>query len=243
MTTFSFGSDLHGNEQHSQAVACFKRFVEAEKPDLRIFGGDLFNMAALRRAADHNEKELRLGEDLDEGLALLEWYKPNVLILGNHDARLWDAIQRDRVQRRGWLAELAGVYISKFNKTVTKLGIKVLPYEKTKGIYKFESLSFGHGFGGGKDLTKDMAETYGNIVLGHGHRVEQIPVVRLGKPAIGYQAGCLCVDDMDWTRADLGALKQEQGFAYGVIDGKNHHVSLARIVDGKAVVASDFKVI
>lgn len=242
MTTFTFATDLHGIEQDAKAVAAFLRFTDDFKPKLRVFGGDLWNFAALRRGADEDEKRTRLAEDFAAGLDFLEVYQPDVLLLGNHDQRLWDSVVREGVSKSGWLAELAGGYIDQFNKTARKLKIQVRPYNKRDGVYRNGNLAFAHGFGHGATLAENMAKAYGNVVFGHGHKIERVNVMQAGTSVTAYESGALCKTDMDYVRADLSALRQEHGFAYGVV-GPTPEVFQARITNGKALVATGFKVV
>ena len=242
MEPFISATDLHGIEQDYKAVAAFKSFVkDFDKSAFRIFKGDLFNFAALRRQAAEHEKGIRLREDFDAGIEFLEWYRPKVLILGNHDQRLWDAVKIERVKHSGWKAELAQSYIKEFDAVAEKLGIKVLKYN-TKSVFRKGGFAFAHGFGSGANMTQSMAETYGNVLFGHGHKIERVTAMNSGRPVTGYQVGCLCRDDMDYARADLGALRQEQGWAYGFFS-PHAEVYQARVVNGKALVAAGFKVI
>jgi hypothetical protein len=85
-----------------------------------------------------------------------------------------------------------------------------------------------------------MARTYGNVVFGHGHKIERVTEMHGGRPVTAYQTGCLCSDDMEYTRSQLTFLRQEQGWAYGVY-GKTPEVFQARAINGTALVASGFK--
>lgn len=240
MKPFISATDLHGIEQDRRAVKKFKTFTEEfDRKAIRIFKGDLWNFAALRRQAAEHEKSIRLKEDFLAGIEFLDWYRPKVLILGNHDQRLWDAVKIERVKHSGWKAELAQGYIESFEKTAKKLGITVLKYNK-RSVFKLGGLTFAHGFGSGDALTKNMAETYGNVLFGHGHKIERVTAMSAGRPVTGYQIGCLCRDDMDYTRADLGTLRQEQGWAYGFF-APQAEVFQARYFHGRAIVASGFK--
>lgn len=243
MTPFIFAADLHGIEQHKPTVAALRAEVDDLDPGvLRIFGGDLWNFAALRRAAAEHEKSIRLNEDFLAGIEFLKWFKPKVLILGNHDQRLWDAVKQDRVKHSGWKAELAAAYIAQFEAFAKAENIKVLPYTKRGGIYQQDGMTFAHGFGGGENLTVKMGEAYGDVIFGHGHRFESLPTVRNGRVVRSNQIGSLCNPDMDYNRADLGALKQENGWGYGFLSKTEGHTVLpARVIKGKALVASDFK--
>lgn len=245
MYNFIFASDLHGIEQHKKAVAAFKTFVDDFDPgytSIRVFGGDLWNLAALRRQADEYEKNIRLKEDFQAGLEFLEWYKPQVLLVGNHDQRLWDAVKRERVNRTGWLAELAESYLDQFKEFAQNMNIKVLPYDKRRGIYRVHGLSFAHGYGAGENLTSNMTKAYGHVVHGHGHRIERVTEMHANEKVTGYQVGCLCRDDMDYTRADLGTLKQQQGWAYGAVGaGMQPAVFQATYTPSGTMIASALK--
>lgn len=239
MPNFLFATDVHGIEQDRVAVKTFKSAADALGPSFRIFGGDLWNFAALRRGADEDEKSIRLAEDYQAGLEFLEWYKPSVFLLGNHDQRLWDAVKRERVRKSGWLAELAGLYISEFTAFAKKLKIKVLPYDKTKGVFRWNGVAFAHGYGHGDMLTTKMADSYGNVVFGHGHKIIRETVMKGKHPVTGYQIGCLAKKNMDYVRADLHALRQQHGFAYGSAT----EIFTPEILNGHTTIATATKVV
>lgn len=244
MQPFIFATDFHGIEADPAAVKAFKSAVElidAKNKHLRIFGGDLFNFAALRRGADHDEKEIRLREDYEAGMAFLEWYRPKVLLLGNHDQRLWDVTGRERVKKSGWLSELAQNYIEDFAARTRKLRIQVLPYDKKKGVFRSNGVAFAHGFGSGSTLPQNMASAYGTVVFGHGHKIIRDTVMKGNKTATGYEVGCLCRHNMEYTRSDLGSLRQQHGFAYGVLDHHRSVVLQPEIVSGTVIVAELLK--
>lgn len=243
MQSFIFATDLHGIEQDAPAVKSFKSFTDSfDKGALRIVGGDLWNFASLRRAASEDEKKIRLKEDFYAGIDFLEWFKPSVLLLGNHDQRLWDTVTREKMNRVGWQAELAETYVTEFNRIAKRLNILVKPYDKRKGIYRVGKVSFAHGFGHGSTLTENMARTYGTVIFGHGHKIERASTMRDGYPVTAYQMGCLASSDMEYTRADLSSLRQEQGWGYGVL-GKQTEIFQARVINGKALVADGFKLV
>ena len=56
MKSFVFASDLHGDKQDYDAVGELLKFTEEFNPDVRIFGGDLFDFSPLMRSADTAEK-------------------------------------------------------------------------------------------------------------------------------------------------------------------------------------------
>lgn len=242
MLKFTFGTDLHGNEQDKTAVSVFKRFVDGFKPDLKIFGGDLWNFASLRRGADEEEKKLRLKEDFKAGNEFLEWYKPDVLLLGNHDMRLWDAVSREGVRKSGWQAELCELMIESFDAKAAKLGIKVIPYSAADGFFKTHGVTFSHGFGHGDTMCANMADAFGDVIFGHGHKIIRDTVTKSRKAATGYMMGGLCRRDMDYVRNDLSATRQQAGFGFGVLnDSGPNSIIQAEIIGNKCIVPTDFK--
>jgi len=90
METFVAAGDLHGDRQDAQAVSAFKKFVKEFDPKLRIFLGDIWDFRAIREGASKTEKFHSMEADFKAGMEFLEWYKPAVITLGNHDQRLWD---------------------------------------------------------------------------------------------------------------------------------------------------------
>jgi len=244
MIPFIFATDLHGIEADPQAVRAFKNATAALDPARkahRVFGGDLWNFAALRRSADEEEKTVRLLEDFKAGLEFLDWFRPHAITLGNHDQRLWDSVKRERVKRSGWLSELAALYVEEFTRFAKKLKIKVYPYNKHAGVHRVEGVAFAHGFGSGGTLTRNMADAYGTVIFGHGHKIVRDTAMKGRVTAAGYQSGCLCRTDMEYVRADLAALRQQQGFIYGVLDGPRSTIIQASIVKGTTGVFTEFK--
>ena len=72
MKSFVFASDLHGDMQDPDAVAGLYKFTEEFKPDVRIFGGDLFDFSPLMRGADVAEKNASMEADVEAGMEFLE---------------------------------------------------------------------------------------------------------------------------------------------------------------------------
>src|SRR4051812_23402026 len=93
--TYAMASDFHGDRHDPVARAAFKQFVSEFKPQHRWFGGDLWDFRALRVGADRDEKLASMQLDFDMGMSFLEEYKPQVITLGNHDQRLWDAAAKE----------------------------------------------------------------------------------------------------------------------------------------------------
>ena len=83
MKTFIFASDLHGDKQNPDAVEALLRHCDEFKPDVKIFGGDLFDFSPLMRGADMAEKNASMEADVEAGLDFLDKFRPNHFMLGN----------------------------------------------------------------------------------------------------------------------------------------------------------------
>jgi hypothetical protein len=240
MKTFSFATDLHGDRQDKRAVRLFRTFIEDFKPKVRGFGGDIWDFRALRSGASKEEKMHSMAADFESGMEFLEWYRPTFVTLGNHDQRLFDLVQKDGLEKTGPLVDHAKNLIEEFEKLARKLGTVVLPYSKRLGVYRESGLRFTHGFDGNN--AAKMARTYGNVLFGHGHRIERMPAPArdaLDRPAIARMVGALCLLDMDYNRGQIRALEQEHGWAYGALHGGQRHEVFQAALEGRTVTYAE----
>jgi len=228
-----YASDLHGDMQRTDVVEELLKFCDLFKPDIKIFGGDLFDFRAIRRGASATERADSMALDVELGLQFLKDFKPQVFLRGNHDERLWDTAKyagdglvRDHAQE--------GVRMIENKCKIQK--IKLLPYSVEKGVYKLGKLCFIHGFHAGVFATKRHAEVFadqgGAVIHGHTHSIQQQSIARLGG-AGGYGVGCLCRLDMEYNRHFTGRLMHEHGWAYGFCNKDDYQVYQARKMGDK----------
>jgi hypothetical protein len=242
MESFSSASDLHGDRQDAGAVKAFKAFVADYKPKVRVFTGDIWDFRAIREGASKDEKRHSMRADFYAGMKFLEWYRPHVITLGNHDQRLWDLVSKEGIEKSGPLTDLAAELIEKFDKLTTKLGTEVLPYDKRRGVWRHNGLKFAHGFDG---MSPDnMAAIYGNIIYGHGHAIEMAPAPTDEGHRVARMVGCLCRLDMSYNRAQTKTLRQQHGWAYGAFLQRGvNEVFQASVQHGQVAYAGSLKVI
>lgn len=228
-------SDTHGDNIDPGAFEAAKSFVDEFKPDHRIHAGDVFDLRWLRRAATDEEKYDSVTADIEFGLSLLTWYKPTAVVWGNHDARL----QRAMEDASGATRELARLLTDNI---ADALPAKCLtfPYDKRKGVYRLGDWSIIHGFSSGATAVRQAASAYGNVMMGHLHRVERAQVNGI-EDRIGMCIGCLCKLDLPYNAASLNTLQQRHGFAYGfVVDGRVV-VYQAQPVNGVWIFPTEFR--
>ena len=239
MKTFIFATDLHGDHQNPRAVDALLSFNSQFDPDIRIFGGDLFDFRAIRRGAGKAEQSDSMCADVEAGLQFLENFRPNIFLRGNHDERLWDtALFTDS----GLVRDAAEAGIRSISQKCRGIKCKMLPYDSRKGIYQMGKITFLHGYHTGMYATKKHAEVYavpGGVVLhGHTHSIQSFRVARLGG-ATGMAVGCLADLNPEYNRHQTARLMHEHGFAYGFSDGASWEVFQAKPnINKKWVVAS-----
>ena len=242
MESFVAASDLHGDRQDKAATAIFKKFVGQFKPKFRVFLGDIFDFRAIRVGADREEKMHSMKQDFAAGMEFLEWFRPHVILLGNHDQRLYDIVEKDGLRKTGPLVDYAEDLIAEFESATKKLGTTVLPYDKRRGVFQRSGLKFVHGSDG---MDPDnMANVYGDVLYGHGHAIDRSSPPTSENVRTARMVGCLCQLDMTYNRAQTKTLRQQHGWAYGVFLGpRKHAVDQATITDGQLVYADRFNVI
>ena len=123
--------DLHGDMADKQAVSKLFEFTKFFKPDLKIFGGDLFDFRSLRKKAGNAEKAESLADDVAIGTEFLKDWKPNVWLRGNHCERLWDLAENNAED--GLKRDAAQKGVQDLEDLCKRQGTILYPYDKRKG--------------------------------------------------------------------------------------------------------------
>lgn len=221
LTRWAACGDNHGDQVDPSTLAAYQDFNKWFKPDIRIHLGDNWDFRWLRRSASDEEKAQTVAADFEAGLDFIKWYKPTVFLNGNHDDRLRKLLDSTAGAQR----ELAGQWLDRIS--VALSGVAQFPYCKRRGVYRLHDHAFIHGYGHGDNAAKMAAQAYGNVVMGHTHRIDSVRIVS-PEDRYGYSAGCLCSLDMDYTRPNLGTLRHAHGWVYGVIVNRRVVVWQAR---------------
>ncbi len=244
MKTFVFASDLHGDHQDHDAVDALFRFCDEFKPDIKIFGGDLFDFRNIRRGAGPAEKQDSMCADVEAGMEFLSKFRPSVFLLGNHDKRLWDTAL---YSEHGMISDAAALGVRDITRKCKSIKCKLYPYKSDKGVHSLGKVRFIHGYHAGIYATKKHAEIYsleGGIVLhGHTHAIQYHSVPKLNG-GTGMGVGCLAKTDMEYNVAQTGRMLHANGFAYGYVDKNDWQVWQARRGEnGKWVVAKEILIL
>ena len=211
MTRWIAISDTHGQHAHGPSLEVVRHFLGIWQPEQRIHLGDAFNYDHLRKGASSSEYCGDIKSDFEHGIDLLNWYKPTAFIWGNHDHRL---IRAHMDSSSGERRALAGEWLEKLDKALT--GAQVIDYGKSEA-YKLGDHLCIHGYCTGVASTIQHARSYGNVLHGHTHDVTSIRGERIDE-ARGRSIGCMCDLSMDYNLGQWRTLRQQHGFAYGVID-------------------------
>ena len=228
MKKFIFASDLHGDVQDHNTVEVLLKYTEIYNPDVRVFGGDLFDFRNIRRGAGPAEKQDSMAADVECGMEFLSKFRPHVLLLGNHDKRLWDTAE---YHTHGIVQDAAQRGVRDIMRRCKDIKCKVIPYNASTGYYDLGRVRFIHGYHCGIFATKKHAEIYspssGIVLHGHTHAIQYHSIPKL-KGGAGMGVGCLAQTDMDYNKHMSGRIMHENGFAYGYVDGREWQVFQAR---------------
>jgi hypothetical protein len=234
---FMCGFDVHGDQQDKKSNRVFFDFLKIWKPDIRIAGGDVWDMRPLRKKATDDEKRESMQKDFEAGKQWLEDFQPNFFLRGNHDERLWELRESDCGVRSDYAGKLINEEIEPLMK---KLRCRMLPYHKRHGVLKIGHLKVLHGFYCGMFAAKQHALAYGSCLHGHVHVIDEHSIPGLER-RVGRSCGSLCKNDMSYNERQPNTLRQANGFVFGIISDKTGDYSAfqAESIGGKWMLPSD----
>jgi predicted phosphodiesterase len=222
-------SCTHGAEADPRALDAMLRLREAWKPDFVIHMGDAIDARALRagarRDADSTDYAASLSDDLLQGLSFLRDLKPNVYLLGNHEARLSELCHSPNAV----LSYAAAHVMGRIEDEMSKLKCRIIPY---KGVHKDCMFMLGdtgvmHGALYGVSAPRDTCEMVGHsVMMGHTHRVA-MESARTHTKAIGYNVGCGIKLDIGYSSNRRQTLGWRHAAAYGHFNGSHCIVNIA----------------
>jgi hypothetical protein len=208
-----------------EALDALWEFCKDYKPEVRVAGGDHFDLRALRRGVGSSDAESgeSLKADLDAGKDFLRRYRPTIYLWGNHEHRLDNLISSSgSAMVRDYCADIK----ADINVTAKASGAKtILPYHADKGVYRLGPVAFVHGYAHGENATVKQglhyAEAGGALIHGHTHNLSSIALTKHGS-GNAFSAGCLCLkDEMAYSAHRLASARWGSGFVAGWVDGAN----------------------
>jgi len=228
--------DVHGDMQDRTANDALFRFMSKWQPDVRVFGGDLWDFRALRTGASEDEKRESMRKDFELGMEWLEKFTPHFFMQGNHDIRLWEHAESGK----GAISDYAQIGVDEIEAKLKEMECKLFPYHKRDGILRVGHLKVLHGFACGIYASRQHALVYGSCLFGHTHAIDEHAIPGLER-RVARNCGCLCRLDMEYNSRHMNTLKQTHGWAYGVVNSRtgNYHCWQAEKVNGSWMLPSD----
>ncbi len=187
-------------------------FRDKFKPDVRIIGGDLFDLRALRNGASDEEKAEGIAADIEAGLKFLRDYQATHFLLGNHDFRL---VEKAEKSRDGVLRDHCRMLVDKITDECHLIGCKLYPYDVKRGVMEYGNYKFIHGYCHNMHSANKAGLCYGNVIMGHVHTFQEASPERDDGPT-AYTCGMLADGErMGYARRRQGFHRWKQGFMYG----------------------------
>lgn len=234
-------SDPHGKEADQTAIAATLSFVREFRPAIQIIAGDVWNFAAIRKGAGEDEQAESMQDDFDDGSRFVDAFflggSKNYLMMGNHDARVWDLCRDSKAVRRNFGERM----VADIEKTAKRNKAELVPYDSRLGIVELGHLKVIHGYHAGIGACRTHAQIYGNCIFGHVHSIEayQVPGIEQREARA---IGCLCKLDQDYINRKTAKLRWAHGWAYGwLFDDGTYQLHQARSVKGKFYASTEIK--
>ena len=214
-------ADNHGNAICKDTEAKLFEVITQFKPDIRIHLGDFMNLNALRLGASNEEKREGMRDDIQEGLAFLNKFKPDVLTEGNHDWRLTRDLNNNCAVKREWCEDR----IKEIQAVTKSLKTNVFGWGVKRGVYEIAGQKMLHGYANGSaSATRTMAAKFGPCVHGHNHTGDIILMDTYdhqGKFAQSCPSMC-DNDTMEYQLGQTSSFRHISGFALGLADMKKN---------------------
>lgn len=202
----------HGNLINKGARDAVLKFRDRWKPDTVVHCGDFLDTAAFRSGAHGTADEARpISPDVECGLEFLEALRPTLILLGNHEDRLWKLAQHYNA-----IVQLAAAQIiAEINEVAAGLHAEVVPWNILNGYRIIGGYTYCHGWMIGENAIRDHAEALGSVVHAHTHRAGMAKGRRSDNPS-GYCVGTLAnIPALDYAKSRRSTLAWSSGFVWG----------------------------
>lgn len=239
MRRWMYVTDSHGDLIDPRARDAALGFMRKFKPEIRVHGGDAFDLRPLGKKATDEDKQQGIADDIEAGMKFLRAYKPTVFLWGNHDLRL---IETANKAASGDLRNYCTLLHNQIMDTLDGMGCEVLPYDVKHGVYRLGDYNLVHGYCANMHTAHKAAQIYGNVIMGHVHRFQMAKPQRYDG-ATGYTCGCLMDPELaTYARRSPSTLTWEQGWMYGwITDDDKLIVQSVRQIAGRWMVPQTFK--
>ncbi|NDF17657.1 MAG: metallophosphoesterase [Verrucomicrobia bacterium] len=206
----------HAGHLDLKAWAEVMKFKERWKPDTTLHLGDFLDTscwrAGARNSADDPDKSSSFADDYLHGIGHLKELRPDVVLLGNHEWRIFGLTRSSSAV----VAYAAEEGVKAIEGAIKKLKAQMLPYDVEQGVYLLGNMACVHGYSCGEAALRDHTEQYGRpVLMAHTHRPEQVRGRTIGSP-MGTCVGTLMrIQDAAYARHRRATLRWAHGCAFG----------------------------
>tara|TARA_R110000868_G_scaffold84282_1_gene237649 strand:+ start:677 stop:1414 length:738 start_codon:yes stop_codon:yes gene_type:complete len=208
----------HGDLVCPDAVSVLKQFLAEWKPKHRIHLGDLWDFRGLRGGANPEERAEDIRYDYNCGIELLDFYKPQILTLGNHDHRIWRVAKETS---NGVLADLMAKFCDDAETDLRKRRIKWSPWGVEQGIqFPIGNIWLNHGYSSTMYPAKKAFEEFGDSASAHVHKPSRYEA-RHKKGGKAFTVGTMAdIKKMSYANGYPAKLGWRNSFEYGMHNTK-----------------------
>jgi hypothetical protein len=199
----------HGMYADPKAIEGVLKFKERWKPHMTVHLGDFVDMTPFMSSA--RGKGDAVEPDIGGGLKFLDQLRPNVVLAGNHEVRLWREAASDDEVYSGYAIRL----INDITEHCRKRKALFVEYTGIWQAFQLANYKFTHGTVYGENAPRDMAEMYGNVIFAHTHKVGRMTGRRDDTPT-GISVGTLTRRGaMDYANTRRATFAWSQGMVFG----------------------------
>ena len=213
---FIICSCSHGELIDPVAEKALLTFRDEYKPDILAHLGDSVDTQAWRAGAKGSADETHsVSDDIETGLNFLARLRPTIFFNGNHEFRIWKAVQSPNAI----IAHAASLTVKRFREfmehEIRCRFVESYDWQTSWAMLNDDTL-MGHGISFSQNAVRDHALKMGrNCFIGHLHIQDTASALMHGGP------WCACVGYLgQWNKfhyADLWASKMrwQTGIVYG----------------------------
>lgn len=218
----------HGSHIDKDAEAAAQRFVQEWKPKHRAHLGDIWDFAGIRKGASPEERMEGITADYQAGIALLDWYQPQILTLGNHDHRIWRVANESS---NGVLADMAYSFCGRIEDDLRKRKIQWTPSAVTEWLkFPCGGPKLLHGYRSTMYPAKAHFENWGDCITAHVHKPDGYEA-RHVDGGRAYTIGTLAdLDKMSYANHTPAKLAWRNSFGYGLINSKTGNWQMWHVI-------------
>lgn len=214
----------HGHLGDPELLDSAIEFKELWKPHSTVHHGDAWDTAPFRSGAHGTPDEgVSIASDHGAGLDFIGRLRPDWLLNGNHDIRLW----KNANHHNAIIADCAQGLIADIRKLVKSIRCKhIESYDIRKSFIQISDLTLFHGWMYGEQALRDHAEHFGRSIMAHLH----VPGTTFGRRVDRPQIWCVGtlgdIEKMEYANARRATARWGAAIVVGEYNDKESRICL-----------------